>query len=204
MFRFFLTLSLILIPSIASAQWSLDTYIHAGQMNATTENKTDTARFLSLFSIAGSYYPTEEIGIRLGAGSLLGVLGPSFETSLALEYFPIKGVFRPFLRLGGRGIVNVGIECSNAHLSCKDLADANRADRPIGAFGPTLAGFVGELGAGMELKFGRWGLVGWGSYLVGPLNLGPAAPELSKGVYQGWMGTLALRLSFGRLYPNLP
>lgn len=54
MFRFFLTLSLILIPSIASAQWSLDTYIHVGQMNATTEDKTDTARFLSLFSIAGS------------------------------------------------------------------------------------------------------------------------------------------------------
>ncbi len=177
----------------------VDSYIHIGQMFSTGGGaRVDELRMASLGSIGLTLYPTSTIGVRAGAGSLLGVLGPSFEVSLAGEFHPWGAAKTGlFARLGGRGILNILIRCANQDPSC--LAERQQAeeDRPAAdAIGAMVSGFAGEAGIGAQLAVQEKGaLFLYGSYLGGPFRAqGFITMKPVEGYYHGYLGTIGLRL----------
>lgn len=197
------TCSLVGLAATADAEersFGLDSYFHIGQLFASgPDGRVDEVRMLSLGSLGASWLPTSNVLVRGAAGSVIGLLGPSFEVSLAGEYHPL-GATRTgvFARLGVRGIVNVAIPCANAAPSCVDEERADDESRPADAIGPMLAGAVGEAGAGGQLAVGRRGAIFlFGSYLAGPLSATTTYtyPPV-EGVYHGWLATLGIRYFF--------
>ena len=182
----------------AESNFAIDSYIHGGVMEARDGERHDQIRLGSLGSVGLTYFFHDTLGIRLGAGSALGLVIPSLETTLGLEYMPM-GAKKTSLafRLGARGLLNVGIPCVNEHASCVDEAREERENRPAAdAFGPMVWGVVGEAGIGGQIRIDRRTTLGLqASFLVGPLKQTADSILLEK-VYIGGLGTVTVRYFF--------